>query len=198
MNIKLLIATHNTGKIREYVELLVDLPFQITSLRAENITHDVAETGNTFTENARLKAQSYAEMSGLWTWADDSGLEVDALDGRPGIFSARYGGAGLTSEQRYLKVLDELQLIAPERRTARFRCVVALAIPDRGVYTVEDTVEGCITHAPRGQHGFGYDPIFYMPEFKATMAELPAEIKNRISHRGKAAQQAKSLLREII
>ncbi|MFN8486955.1 MAG: XTP/dITP diphosphatase [Caldilineaceae bacterium] len=193
---KLLIATHNPGKIREYQTLLADLPLTVTSLKAEGITEDVKETGATFAENACLKAESYARMTGLWTWADDSGLEVDALDRRPGVYSARYAGPGATDQERYQKLLQELHQRPDAPRTARFRCVVALAIPGEQTATVEGTVEGLITNQPSGANGFGYDPVFLLPDRGVTMAELPAEVKNEISHRGQAAQKAKQLLLE--
>lgn len=195
---KLLVATHNQGKIREYQYLLTGLPLQITSLKAEGIVMDVEETGATFQENARLKAETYAAMTGLWTWADDSGLEVDLLHGRPGVHSARYAGPNATDEDRYRKVLVELCQFPNQTWSARFRCVVALAIPGRNTFTTEDTVEGVIIDEPRGDHGFGYDPIFFLPEFQRTIAELPPVMKNQISHRGKAAQKAKALLTKIV
>ena len=191
---KLLIATHNPGKIREYQTLLADLPLLVTSLRAEGIVDDVEETGETFAANARLKARAYAHQSGLWTWADDSGLEVDALDGRPGVYSARYAGPSATDRDRYQKVLAELQQYPERPRSARFWCVVAIASPDDEIFTTEASVEGEIITAARGEHGFGYDPIFYLPDLGKTMADLPAEIKNQISHRGKASVAAKALL----
>lgn len=194
----LLIATHNQGKIREYQQLLADLPFTVVSLRQLHITQDVEETGTTFAENAILKATQYAQLSGLLTWADDSGLEIDALQGRPGVYSARYGGHGLSDKERYELVLAELKATASPPWSARFRCVVALAFPDETVETVEDTVEGEITDQPRGEHGFGYDPIFFLPEFNATIAQVAPEIKNAISHRGKAALKAKKLLEEWV
>ena len=194
---KLLVATHNQGKIKEYSILLADLPLEVTSLEDEGVTVDVEETGSTFAENAILKAKTYAEMTGLWTWADDSGLEVDALDGRPGVYSARYAGPDATDRDRYLKLIDELQH-TDGVRTARFRCVVALCTPDGRSFTREGAVEGEIIDTPRGAHGFGYDPVFWMTEHGATMAELPPEVKNQISHRGQAAQAAKTLLRELL
>lgn len=195
---KLLVASHNPGKIREYRDLLADLPLEVTSLNAEGIAHDVEETGATFADNAILKARSYAEMTGLWTWADDSGLEVDALDGRPGVYSARYAGPGRSDQDRCRTVLAELQAIPNAPRTARFRCVVAIALPYGQVYTAEGAIEGVITDQPRGDNGFGYDPIFYIPDYNATMAELPIETKNRISHRGLAATKTKALLRTLL
>jgi XTP/dITP diphosphohydrolase len=195
---QLLIATHNPGKLREYRALLADLDLQVLYLDDLGITHDVPETGTTFAENAILKAQSYASMSGLLTWSDDSGLEVDVLDGRPGVYSARYGGPGLTDHDRLLRLLDELRAYPPATWTARFQCVVALADPQGNVVTVADQVEGIITDQPRGDHGFGYDPIFYMPAFQATMAELDPSLKNQVSHRAKAAQAAKQRLVQLL
>ncbi len=195
---KLLVATHNPGKILEYKALLADLPLAVTWLDAEGITFDVDETGSTFVENALLKAHAYAESTGLWTWADDSGLEVDALDGRPGVYSARYAGAGASDADRYRKVLGELSDIPPEQWSARFRCAVALVEPDGTEHVVEAEFPGMITDAPRGANGFGYDPIFYLPELGQTLAELPPEVKNRISHRALASRAAHDLLLNLL
>jgi XTP/dITP diphosphohydrolase len=195
---RLLVATHNPGKIREYRELLADLELDVVDLDAVGITHDVEETGATFAENAILKARAYAELSGLLTWSDDSGLEVDALGGQPGVFSARYGGPGLDERDRYLLLLEKLREHPRQRWTARFRCVVALVMPNGQLYTVDDTLEGMITDQPAGEHGFGYDPIFYLPSYQATLAELPPAVKNGISHRGKAARRAKHRLRQLL
>jgi XTP/dITP diphosphohydrolase len=194
----LLVATHNQGKLREYRALLADLPLSLLSLDDAAITHEVEETGATFYANATLKARAYAELSGLWTWADDSGLEVDVLDGRPGVLSARYGEPGLNDVQRYMRLLAELRPYPQEQWTARFRCAVAIALPDGRMLTAEDTVEGVITDRPRGEHGFGYDPIFYLPEYGVTLAELPPAVKNRISHRAKASEEGKRLLAALI
>jgi XTP/dITP diphosphohydrolase len=193
---KLLVATHNPGKAREYQELLADLPLEVTYLAAEGITTEVAETGQTLAENAILKAATYARLSGLWTWADDSGLEVDALAGAPGVYSSRYAGPAASDADRYRKLLDALAGVPWERRTARFRCVVALALPGEVVCTTEGTCEGVIAFGPAGNNGFGYDPVFYLPDQRATMAQLPAEVKNRISHRGRAAQAAVRMLEQ--
>ena len=195
---KLLVATHNRGKIREYRELLAELPLQVTYLDAEGIAVEVAETGATFHDNALLKATSYASLTGLWTWADDSGLEVDALGGRPGVLSARYGGPGLSDRDRYLKLLGELTGVPAAERTARFHCVVAVALPAGPTVTADGVVEGVILQEPRGEHGFGYDPVFYVPAYQATMAELPPAVKNVISHRALAALRAKTLLQELL
>ncbi len=198
MSHKLLIATHNQGKVREYRALLADLPIQVTYLDEVGIEMEVAETGQTFAENARLKALSYARLSGLWTWADDSGLEVDALGGAPGIHSARYAGVGATDADRYRKLLDALAGVPWDKRTARFRCVVALATPDGQIHLAEGVCEGVIAFGPAGSNGFGYDPVFYLPDRGLTMAQLPPEVKNEISHRGRAARAAKALLMALM
>jgi XTP/dITP diphosphohydrolase len=195
---KLLVATHNAGKVREYRQLLADLPLEVTYLDEEGVDFDVEETGESFTENAVQKAAAYAEATGLWTWADDSGLEVDALDGAPGIRSSRYAGPGASDEDRYRKLLRELEGVPWEARTARFRCVVAITTPEGEVRSAPGRCEGIIGFKPRGSHGFGYDPVFFMPQFDRTMAELSPEVKNRISHRARAAQEAKKLLREML
>jgi XTP/dITP diphosphohydrolase len=199
---KLLVATHNQGKIREYRDLLADLPLSITWLDQEGVTQDVEETGTTFTENASLKARSYADLTGLWTWADDSGLEVDALGGQPGVYSARYGGPGLNDRDRYLRLLanlaEQLAALPDAPRSARFRCVVAIAAPGGPIYTVEGAIEGVIVDEPRGEWGFGYDPVFFVPEQGLTMAELPPGVKNRISHRGLASASAARLLAALL
>lgn len=195
---KLLVATHNQGKVREYRELLADLPLEVTYLDPEGITVEVEETGATFEENARLKATAYAGLSGYWTWADDSGLEVDALGGAPGVYSARYAGPDATDADRYRKLLAALTAVPWGRRTARFRCTVALATPDGEVRTVDGVCEGVIAFGPAGSNGFGYDPVFYFPERNQTMAQLPPEVKNQVSHRARAAQGALALLKDMV
>ena len=184
---KLLIATNNAGKVREYRELFAGLPVELTWPAREGLSLEVAETGATFAENARLKAVAYAQASGLWALADDSGLEVDALDGAPGVYSARYGGPGLSDEGRYRLLLEQLAQVPTPRRSARFRCVIALASPEGEVWTREGTCEGVIAGEPRGEGGFGYDPVFHLPELGRTMAELSPQKKNRLSHRARAA-----------
>jgi XTP/dITP diphosphohydrolase len=193
---KLLIATHNPGKAKEYQELLAGLPLELTHPAQEGLDIEVAETGGSFAENAGLKATAYARASGLLTLADDSGLEVDALGGEPGTRSARYAGSGASDEERYRLLLEKLQKVPWEERTARFRCVIAVATPEGQIHTAEGTCEGIITFEPKGEHGFGYDPVFYLPEYGKSMAELPPEIKNKISHRARAAQGAREILEE--
>ncbi len=195
---RLLLATHNLGKVREYRELLAALPLEVTYLDAEGITFEVDENGRTFSENAIIKATTYARLSGLWTWADDSGLEVDALGGAPGVHSSRYAGPGASDADRYRRLLHALAGVPWDRRTARFRCVVALATPEGDVRTAEGLCEGVIAFGPAGSGGFGYDPVFYLPDLGVTMAQLTSEEKNRISHRGRAARGAARLLQEML
>jgi XTP/dITP diphosphohydrolase len=192
---KLLIATYNPGKVKEYEELLAGLPLELTYPAQEGLHIEVAETGESFAENARLKAIAYARASGLLTLADDSGLEVDALGGEPGIRSARYAGKGASDEERYQLLLEKLQGVPREERTARFRCIIAVATPEGQIHTAEGTCEGIIAFEPKGEHGFGYDPVFYLPKYGKTMAELPPATKNQISHRAGAAQRAREILK---
>lgn len=196
--IRLLIATRNEGKLREYEELLAGLPLTMTFLRGERILEEVEETGETFSQNAILKAGGYARISGLLTLADDSGLEVDALGGEPGVHSARYAGPRATDEDRYQLLLERMRDVPWEERRARFRCVIAVAEPEGGAWTTEGTCEGVITLAPKGEHGFGYDPIFYLPDQEQTMAQLAPEVKNRMSHRARAAQGIRLILEGIL
>jgi XTP/dITP diphosphohydrolase len=193
---KLLVATHNRGKLREFEQIFEGMGLELLSLDDVGISWDVDETGETFEANARLKAEMYGAATGLPTLADDSGLEVDALGGAPGVFSARYGDPDLTSEQRYELVLEKLSSVPPERRTARFYCVIALAVPGKPIVTVDGEVTGVIASGPRGSGGFGYDPVFYLPEYALTMAELPADTKNRISHRANAAEKLKRRMKD--
>jgi XTP/dITP diphosphohydrolase len=196
---KLLVATNNPGKVREYKELLAGLPVEITFPAEEGLILEVEESGITFTENAGIKALAFAQASGLLTLADDSGLEVDALDGAPGVRSARYAGPGASDIDRYRKLLSALKDLPTEKRTARFRCVIALAWPDGAIHTADGTCEGKIGFTPRGEHGFGYDPIFIVDGHDGqTMAELSPEIKNQSSHRAQAAAAARPILAELL
>ena len=195
---KLLIATRNSGKITEFQELLSGISFQTTSLQAEGILEEVAETGESFEENATIKARTYSSISGLPTLADDSGLEVDALHGQPGIMSARYGGPGLSDMDRVNLLLGNLVGVPQEDRTARFRCVIAVAEPSGRTFSVAGVLEGIIIQSsPKGIGGFGYDPIFYVPTLRCTTAELSSAHKNAISHRGQAARRAIPLLNTL-
>jgi XTP/dITP diphosphohydrolase len=190
----LLLATTNLHKIDEYKAIFSSIPFQLLSLRDVQIATDVEETGNTFAANAELKALTYAKISGLLSLADDSGLEIDALDGAPGIYSARFAGKHASYEERFRLILEQLKDIPEEHRTARFRCAITIAEPSGYYQTVEGIIEGIIADSPRGVNGFGYDPIFLVPELGMTTAELSPEQKNGISHRGRAAQLATTLL----
>ena len=192
---KLLLATNNQAKVREYKELLRDLPFELVSLAELGITTTVSEVGESLEENARLKATVLAVESQLLALADDSGLEVDALGGEPGRLSARYAGEGASDRDRIDYLLARLEGVSWERRTARFRCVIAIATPEGEVELCSGECQGFITFEPGGEQGFGYDPVFYLAELDKTMAELPLEIKNQVSHRGKAARQACRWLR---
>lgn len=194
---KLLVATGNPGKMREVSSILDGMPFEVFSLEDIGVSMTVEETGKTFEDNAILKATAYCAWSGMLTMADDSGLVVDALDGRPGVLSARYGGEELTDEQRVELLLRETADLPWEKRTARFRCVIALAWPGGRIETVEGTVEGIIQYKPEGSNGFGYDPIFHLPDWGCTTAQLETVDKNRISHRGQAVRKAAKLLMEL-
>jgi XTP/dITP diphosphohydrolase len=199
---RLVIATNNPGKLREFEQLLDGCGFELVTPGALGVGFEPEETGRTFAENARIKAVAAMRATGLPALADDSGLEVDYLDGRPGVFSARYAGAdrtdpALTDEQRVDVVLREMEGVPDDRRTARFRCVIAIATPDGAVETVDGVFEGRLGHEPRGANGFGYDPIFVVPELGLTSAELPPEEKNAMSHRGQAALKAREILRQM-
>jgi XTP/dITP diphosphohydrolase len=194
----LLVATRNGGKLREYEALLAGLPVEFRHLPDLGIADEAEEGHAGFAENAAMKALFYAQRSGALTLADDSGLEVDALGGDPGIGSARYAGPDRTDKERYEILLARLSEIPPEARTARFRCAIAVAAQEEVLFTTMGTCEGVIVTAPRGTHGFGYDPVFYIPELGRTMAELPPDVKNRISHRARAAQAALPLLRRYL
>ena len=191
---QLLLATNNAGKIAEYRQLLDGSGWQIVTPAEIELKIAIDETGQTYAENATLKAVAYASASGLTSLADDSGLEVDALDGRPGVLSARYAGADRTDAERAEALLTELRDVADDQRTARFRCVIAIASGEDRVELAEGAVEGRIVREPRGESGFGYDPIFLLPERGLTMAELPAGEKHRVSHRGAAAREARVIL----
>ena len=195
---KLLMATNNQGKVYEYRCLLQNLPYELVTPGEQGISTVVAETGQSLEDNAKLKAVVLARESQLLTLADDSGLEVDALGGEPGPLSARYAGEAASDEERVSYLLARLKGVLWEERSARFRCVIALATPDAKVELCYGECPGVITFEPRGKRGFGYDPIFYLPELDKTMAELPLEVKNRISHRGQAARQVHRKLEKLV
>jgi XTP/dITP diphosphohydrolase len=194
----ILVGTQNAGKRREYETLLAGLPVIWVSPEELGLANfDVNESGATFEENARLKALAFARQAGVATLADDSGLAVDALNGAPGVYSARYAGPGASDEDRYRKLLAALEGVPDAQRTAHFECVVALALPDGAVYSACGRVEGAIACAPRGREGFGYDPIFVLPDGRH-MAELLPPEKNALSHRGRALQALRPVLLRIL
>lgn len=195
---RLLIATHNHGKLIEYQEMLTTLPFDLVTLDDIGIPDDVEENGKTFAENARAKALEYARRSGLLTLADDSGLEVDALGGEPGVHSKRYAGENKSDPERIAFLLDKLRGITREKRAARFRCAIAIATPRGELHECDGSCEGLIEFTPRGTNGFGYDPIFLFPERDQTMAELSSAEKNEISHRARATKQARPILARLV
>jgi XTP/dITP diphosphohydrolase len=191
----LVLATANRAKGRELAALLADLPYRIRDLSAYPGVVLPQEGESSYAENALGKARTVTIATGALALADDSGIEVDALGGRPGVLSARYGGPDLTDPERNALMLRELERVPTERRTARYRAVIAMTGPDGREATVEGSVEGVLLQAPRGQGGFGYDPIFYYPPLGATFAEIAAEAKHAISHRGRAMALARELLR---
>jgi XTP/dITP diphosphohydrolase len=195
--VKLLVATNNAGKLREYVALLDGLPFELTTLADEGIADEVEEVGQSMEENAVQKARAYAAISGLLTLADDSGLEVDALGGEPGPLSRRYAGESATDGERNEFLLAKLADTPQEKRGARFRCVIAIATPEGGIETCEGVCEGVIAFDSRGGGGFGYDPIFHLPQLDRRVAELTLEEKNEMSHRARAARKAGPILQAL-
>ena len=191
----LLLGTRNAGKVREIELILGDVPWQIRSLHEFDNVDIAAETADTYAENAIAKAQFYARATGLSALADDSGLEVEALGGAPGVFSARYAGDSATDADRRVLLLSQLAGVPAENRAARFVCVVAISEPDGRVLNVsEGTCSGRITFEPRGEGGFGYDPLFVPDGFDQTFAELADSLKNRISHRARALLNAREFL----
>lgn len=194
---ELVLATRNRHKVEELVALLGGLGIRIRSLDEFPDAPDVVEDGVTCEANAVKKARAIAEFTGLPAVADDTGLEVDALGGRPGVYAARYAGEGATYEDNCRKLLQELAGVPRERRTARFLTVAAIALPSDGVRVAQGLLDGVIAEEASGTLGFGYDPVFFVPELGKTLAQLPADHKNRISHRAKAFMQAKDLLQEM-
>ncbi len=186
---EIIIATNNPGKVKDFEVILEPKGFTVKSLADFPHIPDVEETGTTFEENALLKAEAVSAHLGKIVLADDSGLEVDALNGEPGVYSARYAGMDKDDRKNILKVLDRLEGIPEKKRTARFVCVLAVVNPDGERFTVRGTCEGTIAFKPAGENGFGYDPIFYVKEKQRTMAQLTKEEKSEISHRGNAISQ---------
>ncbi len=193
----LVIATRNRKKLEEIAAILEGLDLALAPLEAYDVG-PVAETGETFEENARLKALGYARATGEWALADDSGLEVDALDGRPGIYSSRWGGREGDDRLNNRTLLEALREHTPETWTARYRCVMALATPERVLFTAEGACEGRIVAEAAGSNGFGYDPHFFLDEFGKTMAQLPPETKNALSHRFEALRGIRKRLEKLL
>jgi XTP/dITP diphosphohydrolase len=194
----LVIATRNRKKLEEIAAILEGLDLALASLEAYDV-EPVAETGETFEENARLKALGYAQATGEWALSDDSGLEVDALDGRPGVYSSRWGGSDGDDRRNNETLLEALQKDHPQEDwTARYRCVMALATPERVLFTAEGSCEGRIVADAAGSNGFGYDPHFFLDEFERTMAELPPETKNALSHRWEALRGIRKRLEKLL
>lgn len=191
---KIIFATGNQDKMREIREILADMDVEVVSMKEAGIHADIVEDGTTFEENAVIKAKTICKMTGEITLADDSGLEIDYLNKEPGIYSARYMGEDTSYHIKNANLIQRLEGVPDEKRTARFVCAVAAAFPDGTIKTVRGTMEGLIGYEEKGENGFGYDPIFYLPEYGCTSAELSMEEKNKISHRGKALQAIRSEL----
>ena len=192
---KIIFATGNEGKMREIREILSDLDVEVLSMKEAGIKADIVEDGTTFEENAVIKAKTICELCGEITLADDSGLEIDYLNKEPGVYSARYMGEDTSYRIKNANLIERLEGVPDEKRTARFVCAVAAAFPDGSVKTVRETMEGRIGYEERGANGVGYDPIFFLPEYGCTSAELSMEEKNKISHRGKALRAIKEELK---
>lgn len=191
---RLIFATGNEHKMIEIREILGELPVEILSMKEAGIEADIVENGNTFEENALIKAKEVCKLAGEMVLADDSGLEIDYLNGEPGIYSARYMGEDTSYRIKNQNLIDRLAGVPDEKRTARFVCAIAAAFPDGRSFVVRGTIEGMIGYEERGENGFGYDPIFYLSERGVSTAELPPEEKNSISHRGNALRKMKELL----
>ena len=193
---RIVFATGNTGKMREIRMIMEDMGMEIFSMKEIGVNPDIVEDGATFTENAVIKAKAVAALTDAIVLADDSGLEIDALNKEPGIYSARYMGEDTSYRIKNANLIERLEGVPEEKRTARFVCAIAAVLPDGELLTTLGTVEGRIGYEEKGENGFGYDPIFFLPEFGCTSAELTDEQKNEISHRGKALRAMKQLLQE--
>lgn len=192
----IVLATGNQNKVKEFREILKDFPVELKSLADFGPLPEVVEDGETFDDNAYKKAHHTAKVLGLPAIADDSGLIVDALNGQPGVYSARYAGENATDEDNCTKLLKEMENV--DNRSARFKCVISIAVPSGPALTYESSCEGTILHEKRGKSGFGYDPLFYFEEFGKTFAELSMEEKNKVSHRGKAVAELQAELPQIL
>ncbi len=193
---KLIFATGNQGKLKEIREIMADLDVEVLSMKEAGVQTEIEEKGTTFEENAVIKARAVGKLTGELTLADDSGLEIDYLNKEPGVYSARYMGEDTSYHVKNASLIKRLEGVPMEQRTARFVCVIAAVFPDGRVETARGTIEGVIGYEERGENGFGYDPIFYVPELNCSTAELTPGQKNEISHRGKALRKMKEILKE--
>lgn len=191
---RIIFATGNEGKMKEVRMILTDMGVSVVSMKEAGVRADIVENGKTFEENAVIKAKAVMKLTGQIAMADDSGLVIDFLNGEPGIYSARYMGEDTSYTIKNQNLIDRLQGVEESRRTARFVCAIACALPDGTVLTTEGTMEGIIGYESRGENGFGYDPIFYLPEFGCSSAQLSPEKKNELSHRGKALRKMREEL----
>ncbi len=191
---KIIFATGNEGKMKEIRMILSDLGYEICSMKEIGLDMEIEENGTTFEENAIIKARAISERTGEIVLADDSGLEVDYLNGEPGIYSARFLGEDTPYDVKNRYIIDQLADAKGDERSARFVCAIACVFPNGDVKTTRGTIEGLIGYEQKGSNGFGYDPIFYIPEYDCTTAELSAEVKNEISHRGKALEAMKEII----
>ena len=194
MKKRIIFATGNEGKMKEVRMILADMDYEIVSMKEAGVEIEIIEDGKTFEENALIKATAIMKETGELVLADDSGLEIDYFDKAPGVYSARYLGEDTPYEVKNRVILERMEGVAEEKRTARFVCAIAAAFPDGMTKTVRGTIEGIIGYESKGENGFGYDPIFYLPEYGCTSAELAPEEKNKLSHRGKALQKMKELI----
>lgn len=195
---RIIFATGNQGKMREIKQIMEDMDVEVVSMKEAGIFVDIDENGTTFEENALIKAKAIANEANAIVLADDSGLEIDFLDKAPGVLSARYMGEDTPYEVKNAHILELLKDVQGEERSARFVCAIAAVFPDGREFTTYATIEGEIAHKSAGENGFGYDPIFFVPEFGKTTAELSADEKNKISHRGKALTKMKEILQKEI
>ena len=198
MDHKIIFATENEGKMKEVRMILSDLNREVLSLKEIGLEVEIEENGTTFEENAIIKAKRIMELTGSIVLADDSGLEIDYLNKEPGIYSARYGGRDTSYKIKNQMLIDRLEGVPDEKRTARFVCAIAAALPDGEIITTKGTIEGRIGYEEQGENGFGYDPIFYLPEYGCTTSELDIEEKNKISHRGRALREMKTRLEKVL
>lgn len=195
---RIVFATGNEGKMKEIRMILADLNLPVISMKEAGIQAEIVEDGKSFEENAKIKARAVQELCGDIVLADDSGLEIDYLGGEPGIYSARYMGEDTSYRVKNANLIERLSGVPNEKRTARFVCAISAALPDGRVLGTRGTIEGIIGYEERGENGFGYDPIFYLPEYHCSTAELDPETKNKLSHRGKALQAMKEKLRSVL